>query len=570
MLFKSPIEYVDEKEKLSNIIIDDLELIKSKDDGNTPMLKKIINPDSCFGNDNLHLWTNYYTQNKQFLKETQILFKENKFNKFIIDVENFREIKSIWTKIHENNEEFISTYNYIEFSNLQFLNKSSYFLEFLSVFNLLSPILSLLTPLFILIIPFIFLFFYLRKHNIPFSMKIYYEIIQKLFGNFSIIALLTSENLSLEKKATYIFGSIFYIFQLYQSFTSCYRYYNNLIDIQNQLQVVKNYLEISIDNINNFKNVIIKTNVIEYKKCLPDIDKHDNKIKTFYNELRLISEKKVSMKKIQELGLIMKLFFELNKSNEVKESIEYTFGFNGYMEHLIKIQNLYNKKQINPCKFNNKKISIKKIYYPSIEFNKAIKNDVKIEKKNIIITGPNAAGKTTILKSVLYNLILSQQVGIGFYEKANIKCYDYFHCYLNIPDTSGRDSLFQAEARRCKDIIDHINNNKKKQHFCIFDELYSGTNPYEAVSSAYGYLNYLNKYSNINYMLTTHYINLCKLMKKNNINKHMKIINKNDKYNYTYKYISGISEIKGGVKVLKDLHYPDEIIKNSKMIINDI
>ena len=40
------------------------------------------------------------------------------------------------------------------------------------------------------------------------------------------------------------------------------------------------------------------------------------------------------------------------------------------------------------------------------------------------------------------NIILSQQIGYGFYEKAEIKPYDYLHCYLNIPGTSGRDSLF--------------------------------------------------------------------------------------------------------------------------------
>ena len=65
---------------------------------------------------------------------------------------------------------------------------------------------------------------------------------------------------------------------------------------------------------------------------------------------------------------------------------------------------------------------------------------------NILITGPNASGKTTTIKSILINLIMGQQFGMGCYRKASISVYDYFHSYLNIPDTSGRDSLFQAEA----------------------------------------------------------------------------------------------------------------------------
>ena len=114
----------------------------------------------------------------------------------------------------------------------------------------------------------------------------------------------------------------------------------------------------------------------------------------------------------------------------------------------------------------------------------------------MLISGPNASGKTTVLKTTLFNIICSQQFGLGFYKKANIKAYANIFCYLNIPDTSGRDSLFQAEARRCVDIIDKVNLIPHENTFCIFDELYSGTNHYEAISSAYSYLNYLvNNYN---------------------------------------------------------------------------
>ena len=77
-------------------------------------------------------------------------------------------------------------------------------------------------------------------------------------------------------------------------------------------------------------------------------------------------------------------------------------------------------------------------------------------------------------------------------SEASVKIYDYIHCYINIPDTGGRDSLYQAEARQCKNILENIENNSESNHFCVFDELYSGTNPDEAITSAYGYLNYLN------------------------------------------------------------------------------
>ena len=130
-----------------------------------------------------------------------------------------------------------------------------------------------------------------------------------------------------------------------------------------------------------------------------------------------------------------------------------------------------------------------------------MKNNYNL-KKHILITGPNAAGKTTILKTTIFNILLSQQIGYGCYKSATLMPYDKIHSYINIPDTSSRDSLFQAEARRCKEIINVVKNNPKASHFCIFDELYSGTNPHEAISSAYSYLLYLSKSKKIKFHST--------------------------------------------------------------------
>jgi DNA mismatch repair protein MSH6 len=193
----------------------------------------------------------------------------------------------------------------------------------------------------------------------------------------------------------------------------------------------------------------------------------------------------------------------------------------------------------------------------------------------MLITGPNAAGKTTLLKTTIFNIIMTQQTGFGFYQSAVFAPYDMIHCYINIPDTSGRDSLFQAEARRCKEILDKIAlaEEEKKRHFCVFDELYSGTNPYEAVGSAYAFLTYLNKYKNVNFVLTTHFLDLCKRFAENkaasDIKNYQMRINTEDKDNfqYTYELIDGISTIKGGVKVLKDLQYPSEIIQAMQEVL---
>jgi DNA mismatch repair ATPase MutS len=279
-----------------------------------------------------------------------------------------------------------------------------------------------------------------------------------------------------------------------------------------------------------------------------------------------------NISKFKEIGRILKYFYELHTDSTYEEAILYSIGFNGYIDCIEGLQNNIEERKINFALFisENKKGVFEKSYYACLKDNKPVKNTIKF-KKNMIITGPNASGKTTILKSTLINIILTQQFGCGFYDSAKFAPFKHIHCYLNIPDTSGRDSLFQAEARRCKEILDVISANKKESHFCAFDELYSGTNPEEAETSATAFMLYLQKYKNVSSLLTTHFIKVCKKLEKvNGIENYKMVAEKiNDSIKYTYKLKPGISEVKGGINVLKQMNYPKEIITNTILASNN-
>ena len=202
-------------------------------------------------------------------------------------------------------------------------------------------------------------------------------------------------------------------------------------------------------------------------------------------------------------------------------------------------------------------------YLPFIDNDSYVSNNIDLNN-NLLITGPNASGKTTFIKSLLLNIIISQQWGFGCFKSCKMQIYDNFYSYLNIPDTSNRDSLFQAEARRCKDIIVNINETKERS-LCIFDEIYSGTNPTDAILCATAYLKALNQYkSKCDFVITTHYIDMCKTFEKSGTIKNMKMKttgNISDKsINYTYKIEEGISLVNGGKQVLYDLDYPDYVL----------
>jgi DNA mismatch repair ATPase MutS len=241
-------------------------------------------------------------------------------------------------------------------------------------------------------------------------------------------------------------------------------------------------------------------------------------------------------------------------------------GFLGYIDN---IQGIYKNIQegfLSTAEYKEKTNTvIQGEVYPHLSRDDPVKNDIDLEK-NSILTGVNASGKTTLLKTTTLSILFSQQCGFGFFESCILEPYTHIHSYLNIPDTSGRDSLFQAESRRCKDILSIIESaDKESRHFCIFDELYSGTNPEDASKAAYAFLLYLDKKKNVDFMLTTHYTNICKKLerKAERIRNYKMESLQNEKKEivFSYKVKQGICKIQGGCDILRKLDYPEEIIQ---------
>jgi DNA mismatch repair ATPase MutS len=316
------------------------------------------------------------------------------------------------------------------------------------------------------------------------------------------------------------------------------------------------------------ENYLHYTNELNsYNEFNKNLKEKINYLKSIYEKINSISEYSLyNISKFKEIGKILKYFYELHSEQIYNDAIMYSIGFNGYIDCIEGLQNNIVERKMNFASFikENKKSVFEKSYYACLKDEKPVKNTIKF-KKNMIITGPNASGKTTILKSTLINIIFTQQFGCGFYESAKLSPFKHIHCYLNIPDTSGRDSLFQAEARRCKEILDIIKDNKDDSHFCAFDELYSGTNPEEAESSATAFMLYLQKYKNVSSLLTTHFVKICKKLDKIKGIKNFKMVSEkiNNKLKYMYKLEPGISEVRGGINVLTEMNYPKEIIDNT-------
>jgi hypothetical protein len=580
-VFKLPIEYLDHSDRfvLNATVCDDLELsvkesivdISNNDiENENTMYHYLLKPTNDFALNTIPKWNKYITANTVFLEETQEIIQTIGPYKKNMETMNYTPdydtIMKIW---HDTKEDpnFLERYSYIEFEMFKNVNKMPAFLQAISVVNMGSPILSFLVPFILFLFPFVIV----KMQGIPITFSVYIRVLKDISKNHFIGKLIANmQDMSLQNFVYIIILLGLYAYQIYQNYMACMRFYKNISRINEQICEMQKYLNYSISNMEYFS--LLLKNKTNYYLFQQDLQLHINNLKDLRTYIQSVRPFKPSFSKIGEIGTLLGCYYELYSNTEYEISLKYSFDFEGFSNNLLGIFENLEKNKIGVSDFyTNMDISgnpliMKEQYYPALINDTYVVNDADIDK-NMIITGPNAAGKTTFLKTTLINIIFTQQFGCGFYSSCKMKPYTHIHSYLNIPDTSGRDSLFQAESRRCKEILNVIVNDTipNSRHFSIFDELYSGTNPLEASKSAYAFLLYLSKFDNVDFILTTHYVDICsRLTSVSNKIENWKMdasINEQGDIQYMYKISKGISTIQGAIKVLRDMEYPDEIIQ---------
>ena len=555
--FSLPIEFLDDKHEVSDNIKNDIEINKvyEKMFGSSTHISKCI----------YEKMGNYTTNNIKFLKDSQTVIKNvNKIRKCDnkIWTENTDKLSKYWHDIYSPN--FCGKYSFLEWTIFKQLNYSIPFLTLLSLSNMLSPLLFFIMPLILLMVPFVILKF----QGIAISTDKYYDILKHIAKNHFIGKALTQiNNLSFTSVVQIIFYIGMYLMQIYNNVQSCKKYYTDVITVNENINLIKTHVNETLQMFSKFKDCA--KDCITYKPFIEHCDNHFATLVHLQTDLRDFKYSKINVSNVFEFGWVLKQYYKIYDDDEYKKSIAFSIGFTEYLSQL-QVLNCNIGNLLNGAKFSNKKSThMKKQRYPLIdEDTNTVTNDCDLIK-NIIVTGANASGKTTFLKTTTINLIISQQIGFGFYKSATINPYTHFHTYLNIPDTSERDSLFQAESRRCKEIIDILASTSEDdaRHFCIFDELYSGTNPDEASKSGVAFLTYLNRVKNLDYILTTHYVYICNKFKKSKDTENYKMLttlDENGNCIFHYKIKKGISKVRGALSVLRQMNYPKDIIENIK------
>ncbi|MDQ5890576.1 MAG: mismatch repair protein MutS [Candidatus Dependentiae bacterium] len=183
-------------------------------------------------------------------------------------------------------------------------------------------------------------------------------------------------------------------------------------------------------------------------------------------------------------------------------------------------------------------------YHPAISFDKVVTNSVIIGApnypNNIIISGVNAGGKSTIMKALALCCIMGQTVGIAPAQRYAFTPFHTINTYLNITDdVSKQESLFRAELARAHTLLTTIAGMPSSQlSFTILDEICTGTEAIEGEALAWAVADRLSHYPNSITLLSTHFSGLIDLeAETGGLYKNMKVVvNKDQSGAFVYPY----------------------------------
>ena len=236
-------------------------------------------------------------------------------------------------------------------------------------------------------------------------------------------------------------------------------------------------------------------------------------------------------------------------------------------------------KYIRPVVSDSDKIDIKGGRHPVIEKQLPlgepyIANDVYLDDEKqqiIIITGPNMAGKSALLRQTALITLMAQ---IGCFvpaESAHIGIVDKIFTRVGASDNiSVGESTFMVEMNEASDIL----NNMTSRSLVLFDELGRGTSTYDGISIAWAIVEYIHEHPNAKAktLFATHYHELNEMERafKRIKNYNVSVKEVGNKVIFLRKLIPGGSEHSFGIHVAKMAGMPKSIVKRSNEILKQL
>ncbi|QXE17542.1 DNA mismatch repair protein MutS [Clostridium sp. 001] len=219
----------------------------------------------------------------------------------------------------------------------------------------------------------------------------------------------------------------------------------------------------------------------------------------------------------------------------------------------------YVTPELTKCRRKQENVNVfKDIRHPLMK--KSVPNSIEISD-SILITGSNASGKSTFLKTVAINIILAETIYTCLASK--FKC-SYFKIYTSMAlkdDIFSNESYYIVETKSLKRIIDNLNEDMLT--ICFVDEILRGTNTVERISASSQVLKYLTL-NNCICIAATHDVELTHILEKYFENYHFQESIENNEIKFDYTIHEGRSTTQNAIKLLGILGYNDTIVKKAQ------
>jgi len=227
----------------------------------------------------------------------------------------------------------------------------------------------------------------------------------------------------------------------------------------------------------------------------------------------------------------------------------------GELEALNSMANFaYNNPSYRyPQLSNQQHISFTDLGHPLISAQKRVRNSIDFsDKRFVILTGSNMSGKSTFLRTVGINMVLS-------YCGAPIDCSDAYvyplplMVSMRLTDSlSDSESFFYAEVKRLKEIVSEA---EKQPVFVLLDEILKGTNSDDKKTGTVGVIEKLHKLG-VTGMIATHDLEVCRTAEEHResmTNKRFEVEISGDELHFDYKLKEGVCENKNATFIMKKM-----------------
>ena len=234
---------------------------------------------------------------------------------------------------------------------------------------------------------------------------------------------------------------------------------------------------------------------------------------------------------------------------------------------------------IRPVIEDNDVLDIRQGRHPVIEKQlpigeKFIANDVVLDSSSqqiIIITGPNMAGKSALLRQTALITLLAQIGSFVPAESAHIGLVDKIFTRVGASDNiSVGESTFMVEMNEAADIL----NNLSSRSLVLFDELGRGTSTYDGISIAWAIVEHIHEHpkAKARTLFATHYHELNEMEKsfKRIKNYNVSVKEVDNKVIFLRKLERGGSEHSFGIHVAKMAGMPKSIVKRANDILHQL